>query len=158
MNCCPSLAHIQSFSPRWPLGSCRLAALCPGLGHCHSLTVTQVCPGVRRADSDSLSVWLSSLSLTPAVTFKALNFDWYARVHRERTVRKGRLMDSVGQALQGSNSCSGSSILEGIPDFSPVVPDFSPVFQSSVLDCSRLFCGLYASTVPKNYAYRRLEA
>jgi hypothetical protein len=37
---------------------------------------------------------------------------WYARVHRERTVRKGRLVDSVGQALQG-NSRRGSSILEG---------------------------------------------
>ncbi len=51
MNCCPSLAHRQSFSPSWPLVSCRLAALCPGLGHW--------------ADSDSLSV---CLSLTPAVT------------------------------------------------------------------------------------------
>ncbi len=33
MNCCPSLAHMQSFSPSRPLGSCRLAALCSGLGH-----------------------------------------------------------------------------------------------------------------------------
>ena len=33
INSCLSLAHIQSFSPSWPLGSCRLAALCPGLGH-----------------------------------------------------------------------------------------------------------------------------
>jgi hypothetical protein len=33
MNCCPSLAHMQLFSPSWPLGSCRLAALCSGLGH-----------------------------------------------------------------------------------------------------------------------------
>jgi hypothetical protein len=33
VNCCPSLAHILSFNPSWPLGSCRLAALCPGLGH-----------------------------------------------------------------------------------------------------------------------------
>ncbi len=33
MNCCPSLAHLQSFSPSWPLGNCGLAALCPGLGH-----------------------------------------------------------------------------------------------------------------------------
>jgi hypothetical protein len=47
------------------------------------------------------------------IFFKALNFDWYARLHWERTVRKGRLVDSVGQALQGSNSCRGSSILEG---------------------------------------------
>ncbi len=33
MNSCPSLAHIQSFSPSWPLalGSCRLAVLSPGL-------------------------------------------------------------------------------------------------------------------------------
>jgi hypothetical protein len=28
-------------------------------------------------------------------------------------IGKGRLVDSVGQALQGSNSCKGSSILEG---------------------------------------------
>ncbi len=28
MNSYPSLAHIQSFSPSWPLGSCRLAAFC----------------------------------------------------------------------------------------------------------------------------------
>jgi hypothetical protein len=33
MNCCPSLAHIQSFSPIWPLGIWRLGSLCPGLGH-----------------------------------------------------------------------------------------------------------------------------
>ena len=33
MNCCPSLALMQLFSPSWPLGSCSLAALCPGLGH-----------------------------------------------------------------------------------------------------------------------------
>jgi hypothetical protein len=33
MNRCPTLAYIQSFSPSWPLGSCRLTALCPGLGH-----------------------------------------------------------------------------------------------------------------------------
>jgi hypothetical protein len=33
MNFCPSLAHMKSFSPSWPLGSCRLAALCSGLGH-----------------------------------------------------------------------------------------------------------------------------
>ncbi len=33
MNSCPSLAQMQSFSPSWPLGSCRLAALCSGLGH-----------------------------------------------------------------------------------------------------------------------------
>ena len=33
MNCCPLLAHMQLFSPSWPLGSCRLAALCSGLGH-----------------------------------------------------------------------------------------------------------------------------
>ena len=30
--------------------------------------------------------------------------------------------------------------------------------RSSVLNCSRLFCGPYASTVPKNYYYRRLKA
>ncbi len=29
MNSCPSLAHVQSFSSSWPLGNCRLAALCP---------------------------------------------------------------------------------------------------------------------------------
>jgi hypothetical protein len=45
-----------------------------------------------------------------------------------------------------------------IPDSSPEIPDLSPEIQSSVLDCSRLFCGPYASTVPKNYDYRRLEA
>jgi hypothetical protein len=40
---------------------------------------------------------------------------WYARFHRERTVRKGRLVDSVVHALQGSISRTGrgSSILEG---------------------------------------------
>ena len=38
---------------------------------------------------------------------------WYARVHRKRTVWKGRLVDPVGQALQGSNSHRGSRILEG---------------------------------------------
>ncbi len=31
MNNCLSLAHLQSFSPSWPFGSCRLAALSPGL-------------------------------------------------------------------------------------------------------------------------------
>jgi hypothetical protein len=62
INSCLSLAHIQSFSPSWPLGSCRLARIVPRTG---SQTVTQVSPGVRRADSDSLSVWLS---LIPAVT------------------------------------------------------------------------------------------
>jgi hypothetical protein len=38
-----------------------------------------------------------------------------ARVHwhLERAVRKGRLVDSVGHALHGSNSCKGSRILEG---------------------------------------------
>ncbi len=63
-SCCPSLAQIQSFSPSWLLGSCRIASLrlVPRTG---SLTVTQVCPRVRWADSDSLSVWLN---LTPAVT------------------------------------------------------------------------------------------
>ena len=38
---------------------------------------------------------------------------WYARVHRMRTVWKGRLVDPVGQALRGSNSRRGSRILEG---------------------------------------------
>jgi hypothetical protein len=38
---------------------------------------------------------------------------WYARFHREQTVRKGRLVDSMGHALQGSISRRGSSILEG---------------------------------------------
>ena len=38
---------------------------------------------------------------------------WYARVYRKRTVWKGRLVDPVGQALQGSNSRRGSRILEG---------------------------------------------
>jgi hypothetical protein len=36
MNNGPSLAHIQSCSPSWPLSSCRLAALNSELGHCHS--------------------------------------------------------------------------------------------------------------------------
>ena len=44
---------------------------------------------------------------------KALSNLWHARVYWVRTVRKGRLVDSVEQALQGSNSCRGSSILEG---------------------------------------------
>ncbi len=38
---------------------------------------------------------------------------WYARVHRKRTVWKGRLLDPVGQALQASYSRRGSLILEG---------------------------------------------
>ena len=57
------------------------------------------------------------------------------------------------------SGCTGFfSGLNLLPDFSPVAPDFSPVSQWSVLDCSRVFCGLYACTVPKNYDYRRSEA
>jgi hypothetical protein len=31
-------------------------------------------------------------------------------------------------------------------------------FSRNPVDCSRLFCGLYASTVPENYDYRRSKA
>jgi hypothetical protein len=44
---------------------------------------------------------------------KTLSNLWHARVYRVWALRKRRLVDSVGQALQGSNSCRGSSILEG---------------------------------------------
>ncbi len=47
------------------------------------------------------------------IQHKTLSNLWCARVHREQTVRKGRLVGAVGQALQGSNSRRGSSIHEG---------------------------------------------
>jgi hypothetical protein len=46
--------------------------------------------------------------------FKVLNFDWYARVHRERTIRKGLLVESTWiQWGKPFNSFKGSIILEG---------------------------------------------
>ena len=59
MNCCPSDWHICSHLAQIGHLACRIVL------RTGSLTVTQVGPRVRRADSDSLSVWLS---LTPAVT------------------------------------------------------------------------------------------
>ncbi len=57
-----------------------------------------------------------------------------------------------------SKSTGFFSKLHFIPDVSPEIPDFFSEIRSSVLDCSRLFRGPYASTGPKNYDYRRLEA
>jgi hypothetical protein len=71
----------------------------------------------RTLDSASiewLSEWSSRVQTAAGDTRrKTLSNLWYTRVHQEWTVRKERLVDSVGQALQGSNSCRGSSILEG---------------------------------------------
>jgi hypothetical protein len=58
MNCCPSLAHIQSFSSSWPLGSCRLAALCPGLGYWQSHRSAPESAGQSRIHCQSGSAWL----------------------------------------------------------------------------------------------------
>ncbi len=47
-----------SYSPCWPVRSCRPAALSSGLSHCDWQSLRSA-RGVRRADSDSMSVWLS---------------------------------------------------------------------------------------------------
>jgi hypothetical protein len=57
-----------------------------------------------------------------------------------------------------SRSTEFSSKPHFIPDFYPNHIGLFFKTRSSVLDCSRLFCGPYASTGPKNYNYRRLEA
>ncbi len=57
INCCPSLAHMQSFSPSWPLGSCRLAALCSGLGHRQSQRSALESAGQIRIHCQSGSSW-----------------------------------------------------------------------------------------------------
>jgi hypothetical protein len=54
MNSGPSMAHIQSCSPSWPISSCRLAALSSELGHRQS----------PRSALESAQHWASRLGFT----------------------------------------------------------------------------------------------
>ncbi len=51
-------SHLANFSPSWPLGSCRLAALCPGLGHWQSHRSATESARQTRIHCQSGSAWL----------------------------------------------------------------------------------------------------
>ena len=89
------------------------------LASCSPSWIGRLCTGTSSSAWNS-SEWLpewASLVQTAGVDArrKTLANLCYARVHRKLTVWKGRprLVDPVGQALQGYNSHRGSSILEG---------------------------------------------